>query len=226
MCKKLALILVFLISLPVVVSLPYGDIDIYLEKDGYVSFEGTTDFNFTDGYSYTSKDGEFWTLNLSYEEKFSNLIYTIHLPEGVKVNYMKMPELGRIEHANEEIRVIGTVEDNKPKIFLQYQLSRKKEETIKTWAFLPFIIAGLLLTIHLLHRKNKRVSYKALSERQDIIVEELKKGPKTQKELQSKTSLPKSSLSRNLKILEQKGVIEIKQTGMSNKISLKETFGE
>jgi len=90
-----------------------------------------------------------------------------------------------------------------------------------------WIALGLSLLIFgglfLLRRKKELPIYEALVEREKKVVDVLKKrgGEEWQKTLTLKTGLTKVQLSRTLKSLERRGVIEKEQWGNTNKIRLK-----
>ncbi len=67
-----------------------------------------------------------------------------------------------------------------------------------------------------------KIDYNLLSERQKDIVKILEKTKRlTQKELEEKMSIPKSSVSRNIRTLEIKEIIKKEKVGQTNYISLK-----
>jgi uncharacterized membrane protein len=176
---------------------------------------------------YTSKEGKYWVLNISTQEEFSALLYRIHLPKNTDINYLKLQRMGRIEHKPNEIIIIGTVQDQPLEIIIQYSFSSHPSEGSYFWIIL---IPAIALVIFLwLKKKKKNKTRKGpipaihLPERQkDIYLIIKKKGEITQKELQEATGLPKSSLSRNINSLIQKGIITKIENGMTNIIKLKE----
>ena len=72
---------------------------------------------------------------------------------------------------------------------------------------------------------DSQISYKGLNERQKKIIHLLIESnrPLTQTEIQRTLGIPKAAVSRNIRGLEIKGLIEKEQIGMSNLIRLKKT---
>jgi len=69
----------------------------------------------------------------------------------------------------------------------------------------------------------KEYNLKGLSERQRKIMKLLieQKRPLTQTDIQKELKMPKAAVSRNIRTLERKRLIEKEQIGMSNLITLK-----
>ena len=72
---------------------------------------------------------------------------------------------------------------------------------------------------------NEEYSLKGLNERQKEIMNLLieRNRPLTQTDIQKELGIPKSAISRNIRTLEIKGLIEKEQIGMSNLIRLKKS---
>lgn len=92
-----------------------------------------------------------------------------------------------------------------------------------------FVFIGLVSFLFVYFKKNKKampitnnIMLSDLNNRQKEIISILKKEKiVTQKYLLEKLNIPKGSLSRNLKSLEAKELIEIKKFGLTNKIKIK-----
>lgn len=92
-----------------------------------------------------------------------------------------------------------------------------------------FVFIGLVSFLFVNFKKNKKskpitnnIMLSDLNNRQKEIIAILKKEKMvTQKYLLNKLNIPKGSLSRNLKSLEAKELIEIKKFGLTNKIKIK-----
>ncbi|MCE4609467.1 MAG: winged helix-turn-helix domain-containing protein, partial [Desulfurococcales archaeon] len=69
------------------------------------------------------------------------------------------------------------------------------------------------------------VMSEALDERDRLIIDALKTGPKTASELMDLTGIPKTPLYRRLRKLIDRGIIEYKDEGGSRKYMLKTTKG-
>jgi uncharacterized membrane protein len=221
--------MLFILSNIAISETYYGELDIRVDERGLVNIEGETNLpsiETKNSPDYTSKEGRYWVLNISTQEEFSALLYRIHLPKNTDINYLKLQRMGRIEHRTDEIVIIGTAQDQPLKILIQYSLSSYTSKASYFWIIL---IPAIALGVFFLLKKNKSKTRKGpipaihLPERQkDIYLVIKKKGQITQKELQEVTGLPKSSLSRNINSLIQKGIITKIENGMTNIIKLKE----
>lgn len=221
--KKILVLALLILILPVT-SAYYADINIDVEDTGLVSIEGETNHPtllIEDSHEFTSKNGRYWVLNVSPEGEFSTMIYSLDLPKNAVVNYMKLPKLGRIEDNKGRISIIGTAQDQDVEIIVQYEILVFGV----SWKWLYFVIGILLILfgfwLNYWKKSKKRVSLYGLTSRQRKIVKLLKKGVKTQAELERRTGLPKSSLSRNIDSLVRKEIVVKEQQGMTNILRLK-----
>ncbi|MBU0666583.1 MAG: MarR family transcriptional regulator [Nanoarchaeota archaeon] len=207
----------------------YADIKIDVSKDGLVMIEGNTNHPSLltqDNPDYTSKNGRYWVLNISFQEVFSDAIFILHLPKNANINYLKIPRTGRIEQTKKGILIIGTLKNQSLSIIVQYQLMPVLRVNILPVCIILFL---LLAIIFLIYSKIKRKFFlsektKSMTDRQKLIFKLVikNKGRITQRELELKTKLPKSSLSRNVDSLERKGFITKENNGMTNIIHLKQ----
>jgi uncharacterized membrane protein len=234
----LGLFLVFLI-LPICYAVDYyADITIDVDEAGFVAISGETnhpDLLAANSEKYTSKEQSYWTLNITKDDVFSDYVYSVNLPSSASINYIKSSGTFRIEQDNGKIVVKGFGQNKPMSIVVQYSLV-KKEMTLNylniVIAIVGFVLMGLLISFIVKNRakkakgkesKNELPEFKGLSARQKQIVRILfnEKKPLTQGQLMEKMKIPKASISRNLKTLELKGVIEKEKAGMSNIIRLK-----
>jgi len=218
----------------------YADLTFDVSNTGAVNIQGASNHPlFSEGTTdnFTSKKGAYWTLNITAEDVFSDYIYKVILPEGSVINYIKTPENVRIEESNGRINLISTGTNEKFFVAVQYKIVQGQENSNSVYFIsLPVIIVlGVVLFIALKKRKNKEKpkekeakkedipELKGLSTRQKQIVKILfnEKKPLTQGQLMERMKIPKASVSRNLRTLELKGVIEKEKAGMSNIIRLK-----
>ena len=205
----------------------YGDIEIHVRDDGRISIDGTTNYpslEIENSAEYTSKQGKYWVLNLTFDQEFKNLIYTLRLPKRSFINYIKSPRLARIEARDDGLYVIGTAENQKFNLILQYQIPL----TNPNYRYLYYVVGFILISSFAfiffnLFTKTKLQHHKirGLTERQKTIWKLVKKNNEiTQAELEKITKLPKSSLSRNIDSLIRKGFLKKESKGMSNIIYL------
>jgi len=222
MIKKLIIfILVFLCS-SLVYANHFGDLDIYVNTDGSVNVEGDTNYEEILGYSqeYTSKKGRTWTLEINTNETFSNLIYTVHLPKGSSINYIKTPDFQRIEDFSSGLKLIGTVEDKEFYLIIQYQINQEIIDRNYLIYLVVFIFIFFSIGFYVWKKNNKKEDLfdtSSLTERQKKIFDIILKEKKIcQNELIKRVNLPKSSLSRNIDSLVRKDMIVKKEKGMTN----------
>ena len=209
----------------------YADVDIYVTNDGLVSVEGETNHPYLlidNSPEFTSKEGRLWILNFSVEGIFSDVIYTLHLPKDTNINYIKTPKLSRVEHFSDEIRIIGTAENQKLNLVFQYQIKRSYESGsyLVLYILVTFIVG--IVIFYFVFKSRKKEDFKhdvrSLTDRQKLIFDLIikNKGSITQNVLEKETGLPKSSLSRNVDALVRKGILKKESKGMTNVLYLKD----
>ena len=219
-------LLIFALLIPQALSATYADIDSRVHSDGSVDIDGLTNYDNFINYEDTdflNYDGKYWTLNITTEEEFSDAIYKIELPEGVVVNYIRVPDMLTIDNKHGRLTIVGTAHNQKLQIQIQYTA---EQQTTDWWIFLVIIAVGISLLVwgYLMKSPEQETyAYKGLTERQKQIIGIIRKNPEgiTQAEIENLTKLPKSSLSRNIDTLVRKELVHKEQSGMSNKLFLK-----
>ena len=192
----------------------YADIQIYVENDGSTSILGNTDFplfkNSTNVQSFTSKDANIWTLNISTTERFENFVFELNLPENANVNYIKTTPNFRIETENDRIKIIGIGEDKPFTLLVQYKIDHVNklfsEKNILFGLIILFIIS-LLIVIFVGFRIVKKLKLNLRDE-----IEKLKKRASNvtkttlhtnNKEQKKPEKVEKNDKNENLKIKEK-----------------------
>jgi uncharacterized membrane protein len=217
----------------------YADITIDVDQYGFITIDGVTNHpNLLEKNTenYTSKKQSFWLINITKEGNFSDFVYVLTLPQSSSINYIKSSGSIRIEE-NQGMLIIRGFGENEPfSIQVQYQIEKSAEnEFIKFDLVFFFLFLIIILLIIVLIRvflkervKNQEImeegfNLKGLNQRQKQIVKLLinKKIPLTQTDIQRELNIPKAAVSRNIRGLELKGLIEKEQIGMSNLIRLK-----
>jgi uncharacterized membrane protein len=217
----------------------YADITIDVDSSGYVTIDGITDHPdllIKNTELYTSKKQSYWLLNITKEDIFSDFIYVLTLPKGSSINYIKSSGFISIENNNGNLLVKGFGENEPFSILIQYQTEKLpedqiiKNDIILITLFICIIILIIILFILLSKEKPKAdqsiakdYNFKGLNDRQKEIMNLLidKNIPMTQTEIQKELKIPKAAVSRNIRGLEIKGLIEKEQIGMSNLIRIK-----
>lgn len=224
----LILIIISIMGLFVNAENYYADVIFKVQDTGNVLISGITNhpaLEMQETQELTSKQGKYWKLNISINETFSNFIYEIQLPKNSIINYMKLPDVARIEDSNNGLKIIGTGQNQAFEIILQYHINSKISGNFSYFIYI-IIILVLLIGIYLFHskriRKKKNIKIPEMTDRQKLIFNFVMKSkkPLTQKNIEIELGLPKSSVSRNINSLQRKGLITKEQRGMSNLIKL------
>jgi uncharacterized membrane protein len=239
------LIIIIVSVVPSLLAQPYyADITITVDSSGFVIIEGLTNHpNLTtiSTQNYTSKQQSYWLLNITKQEVFSEFVYDLTLPKGSSISYIKSSGAIRIEENLGKLIIKGFGENESLSILIQYQLEKQGNSLLQgniVYLFLlpAIIIVSILLGYFFLNEKNKKgittpkaertdplVDLKGLNHRQKQIIQILQERniPLTQTDIQKELQIPKASVSRNIRGLERKGLIEKEQIGMSNLIRLK-----
>lgn len=234
--KKGVILLVFLLVPFAYAQNYYADIDIEVDDAGFVTIEGETNYPnlITENTeNYTSKKQSTWLLEIKNDEIFSDYVYRVKLPSSASVNYVKSSGVFRIENDNGNIMINGFGQDEKLSIIIQYSLKKESESNLVfVFSIIILIVIGFVAFALIKKRKpkkkaveNKEVVYDktGLSVRQKEIIDLLlrENKPLTQAKIQKEMNIPKASVSRNLRSLELKGLIEKEKAGMTVMIKLR-----
>ena len=217
----------------------YADISIDVDSSGFVTIEGFTnhpDLLVKNSEIYSTKKQSYWLLNITKEDIFSDFIYFLTLPEKSSINYIKSSGFISIEEDSGNLIVKGFGENESLSILVQYQTEKSSDSQSLDFDFVFIILLGsliiliIILVLFIFNEKlevNKPDSnvreFKGLNSRQKDIMSLLidKNIPLTQTDIQRELNIPKAAVSRNVRGLELKGLIEKEQIGMSNLIRLK-----
>ena len=242
--KKIFYLLLFLVF--IIIYIPtisaenyYADITIEVDSSGFVTIDGVTDHPdllIKNTEIYTSKKQSYWLLNITKDDIFSDFVYVLTLPKESSINYIKSSGFIGIENKEGNLLVKGFGENESISILIQYQTEKLEEnQIIKNDIILYMLIISIILLIIflviLLIREKPKIyqseknnyNFKGLNNRQKEIMHLLieKNTPITQTEIQKELKIPKAAVSRNIRGLELKGLIEKEQIGMSNLIKVK-----
>ena len=242
--KKIFYLLLFLVF--IIIYIPtisaenyYADITIEVDSSGFVTIDGVTDHPdllIKNTEIYTSKKQSYWLLNITKDDIFSDFVYVLTLPKESSINYIKSSGFIGIENKEGNLLVKGFGENESISILIQYQTEKLEEnQIIKNDIILFILIISIIILIIfliiLLVREKPKIyqseknnyNFKGLNNRQKEIMHLLieKNTPITQTEIQKELKIPKAAVSRNIRGLELKGLIEKEQIGMSNLIKVK-----
>jgi uncharacterized membrane protein len=217
----------------------YADITIDLDSAGFVTIEGITnhpDLLIKNTEIYTLKKQSYWLLNITKEDVFSDFVFVLTLPKKSSINYIKSSGFISIENENGNLLVKGFGENESFSLLVQYQTEKLTENQMIEFDFISIIliVTTIILIIILVafiikekikgkQPKSNASQFKGLNQRQKEIMNLLidKNTALTQTEIQKELNIPKAAISRNIRGLEHKGLIEKEQIGMSNLIRIK-----
>ena len=216
MIKRFLLFLTFLLCISSINAGSYADITIDVDSDGSIDISGSTDYSefnsVIDSQEFTSKDGEYWILNLSSDEiLFDSYIFELNLPKNSEINYLKTTKTIRFVDREDSNTVIGTGENKVFNLLVQYKLGSgtilegdKKYYLPLVYGFLLILVLALITFI--LHKlssltknknssnlssnesvkPNKELDLSIYSQRQQDVIKLIKKndGKLTQKKLE------------------------------------------
>jgi uncharacterized membrane protein len=174
---------------------------------------------------YTSKTNGLWNINYNsrYLEKINKI--TLTLPKDAQIKDLTNISSARVVNG----QMVVTLSDIS-NVFISYSLISFKKNN-----YYYLLLLLLIIPIYLLLKKKKKPKklYKkedslllGLNENEQKIVKLLldQKDGLTQKQISLKLFLPKGTVSRNITKLVDKGYLEIKKYGVSNKVFLGEVF--
>ncbi len=218
----------------------YADVDISVDESGFIDIDGDTnhpDLLVSDTELYISKDQSFWLVNISKNDFFSDFVFRLFLPEGASISYVKSSGSIRIEEESGRLVVVGFGSNSNFSLLVQYELEQLGGFpggffSLVLLAVIVFLVVlfvyfyrfrGLSLSFDKLSKDKSEVSFKGLNSRQKEIMKLLIKSGSglTQTEIQRQLGIPKASVSRNIRSLELKDLVEKEKIGMSNIIRVK-----
>jgi len=222
----------------------YANIEIEIDESGFVTIDGMTnhpDLIAKNTEVYTLKKQSYWLLNITKEDKFSDYVFELKLPEDASINYIKSSGLIRIEENVGILTVKGFGQNESFSLIVQYQIIKGEDIAFIGLEIFILIIILLLIIVILFfviitYKKRKtrenasqqvlvdnKHYHEGLSDRQKKIIDLLieRNRPLTQTEIQKDLDIPKAAVSRNINALEIRGLVEREKIGMSNLIRLK-----
>jgi len=220
----------------------YADVEITVDDSGFVTIDGITnhpDLLIKNTELYTSKKQSHWLLNITKEGIFSDFIYSVVLPIGSSINYVKTSGSMRIEGEQGKLIIEGFGQNKTFYVIVQYQVKKTADvgATDNLFLLIPIIIGLVVLIVVFyyfskkkepenIHKEINEAEYdefRGLSDRQKKIMDLLikKNRPLSQTIIQKELNIPKAAVSRNISSLELKGFVEKENIGMSNLIRLK-----
>jgi uncharacterized membrane protein len=231
--NKFLLLLFVLISLPLAFANGlYADVIIELDGSGYAEIEGTTNApNLISSSNFTSKQAAVWTFTAT--ESFDEYLIEVHLPEHSVMHYVKSEAPVQVGTIGERTFIRTSDSDELFNLTIQYSIEPETESAPWYIEFVGILIVLLVFSAIALLAKRKgnkaaaisksSLDTSMLSERQTRIIYllETKNEPQTQIQIGKELNLPKSSVSRNIDALVQKGILEKSGVGMSNKVRIK-----
>ncbi len=235
----LLILLIFICMTSISAENYYADLSIEVDSSGFVTIDGITnhpDLLIKNTEIYTLKKQSYWLLNITKEDVFSDFVYVLTLPKESSINYIKSSGFISIEEEKGNLLVKGFGENETFSILVQYQTEKLSENQLMEFdlIFVILLISIIILIIILVwfiikekikikQPESNFNDFRGLNNRQKEIMNLLydKNVPLTQTEIQKELNIPKAAVSRNIRGLELKGLIEKEQIGMSNLIRIK-----
>ena len=237
--KKIFFILFFILFSINIFSENYGNFQIEIDEKGKFTniIESNINLeNIIDSQKFTSKKNEYWVVNYSSEIIFDEFYFEIFFPKNTKINYIKSTKNLLTEIENDKLKLSGFGQNKNFEILIQYSFSNnfvsdEKNSNSIFYYFLFFIIIIFIISIIIFFKKitqikkdddNEKFDYSYFPKRQIDIINILKKNKNKilQNELDGIMEIPNSSIYRNLKSLEKKGIIRKERVGKKRLIFL------
>lgn len=228
--RKLFIFLALLLMPSIVLAQSYyADIEISVNENGVAVITGLTNhpqLMIGETEEYTSKEGRYWMLNVTFNEVFDYYTYKVTLPKGAVINYLKTPASVSISEEAGQISLASIGNNETFYVIMQYSIKREFFDyyllLIPIITFCAVLIVLVIKKRGLLNKK-KKIDYSLLTEREALIIKLIKKkGRVNQKTLVKELKIPKSSISRNINSLIRKELIIKQKKGFSNIIMIKE----
>ena len=224
----------------------YADLQITVDNAGFVNIEGNTNYAnliVKESQNFTSKTKEIWRLNITTDVTFSDYIYSITLPEHAQIKSISSSGSTLIGESTGNLIINGYGNNESLTLVVEYQTDKISETNaifgldllsiFLVSCIIVLIICFLIVLFYVDKRENSLFSHKkeftpqlelkGLNDRQKKIMNLLYESDitLTQTDIQRELNMPKASVSRNIRRLELKGLIEKEQIGISNIIRLK-----
>ena len=224
----------------------YADLEITVDNAGFVTIEGNTNYPnliVKDSQNYTSKTQGIWNLNITTNEVLSDYIYSITFPEHTQIKSISSTGSTLIGESSGNLIINGYGSNESLSLIVEYQ-TEKSLDTNELFGLDLFslfliiciiaLIISFLIVLFFVDKREKllfsakkeitsNLKLKGLNDRQKKIMALLHESDiaLSQRDIQKELNIPKASVSRNIRRLELKGLIEKEQIGMSNIIRLK-----
>ncbi|MDP1695316.1 MAG: hypothetical protein Q8L29_00180 [archaeon] len=176
-----------------------------------------------------SKDGYYYIDDINFNFPIDEAKLTLILKEGYFLDKDKIfPELSIIETDGRQISTSWTIQDVKENSDISIFVSIISDSSLSPWFLLiGIILLGLSYPIYIIfiRKKDKKRDIEShLIDSEKLILKTIKeseRGEIWQKQLQLKTNFSKAKLSRVIRNLESRNLVEKIPFGNTNKIRLK-----
>jgi len=210
----------------------YADVVMDVSESGTVFISGTSNhpaLSVSRSDEFTSKQGRHWLFSVDLNGVFSDFVFSVKLPVGASINYLKAPVSVQITSVGGRVVVNGVGRNEPFSLKIQYSIQGKKSGFFSVpFVFFGFgtaVVAGLFVLF--LRKRRVRVAgfdRASLTERQLAIIKIVEEhGMVSQREVEAKLGIPKSSVSRNVNSLEKRGLLKKEKRGMTNVLFLSES---
>lgn len=188
----------------------------------------------TNDFVKSSNNRNFFDSDFSINENISKLSVTVRLPEGTALvegnipNRLSFPDQATTLSDGRRIIVLWSMENLTQTTELRFQVLYENVAQSLFLSAWPFIVAGAVIiavAVYIVFRYSKRTEKMVLSvldeyEKKVVDIINAAGGVVNQKRIVQETNLSKAKVSRVIKSLVDRGVVEIERQGRTNKIKL------
>lgn len=188
----------------------------------------------TNDFVKTSNNRYFFDSDFSINENITKLSMTIKIPEGSVLvednipNRLSFPQFATTVSDGRRIIVLWSMDNVPQTTELRFQVLYEKASQSAFLSFWPYIIIGVVIiagAVYFVFRYSRRTEKLVLSvldeyERKVVDIINSAGGEANQKKIVQETNLSKAKVSRVVKSLVDRGVVEIERIGRTNKVKL------
>jgi uncharacterized membrane protein len=188
----------------------------------------------TNDFVKTSNNRNFFDNDFSINENITKLSVTIKLPEGTALvednipNRLSFPQAATTLSDGRRIIVLWEMNNVPQTTELRFQVLYENVAQSLFLSAWPYIVAGIVIiaiAVYLVFKYSRRTEKLVLSvldeyERKVVDIINNAGGEVNQKKIVQETNLSKAKVSRVIKSLVDRGVVEIERLGRTNKVKL------
>ncbi len=188
----------------------------------------------TNDFVKTSNNRNFFDTDFSISQNIAKLSVTIKIPEGNALvegdipNRLSFPQSATTLSDGRRIIILWSMDNVPQTTILRFQVLYEKVAQSTFLSFWPYIVVGAVIiagAVYFVFRYSKRTEKLVLSvldeyEKKVVDIINNAGGEANQKRIVQETNLSKAKVSRVVKSLVDRGVVEIERIGRTNKVKL------